>query len=105
MVKIDRLLLCDCAGSMKIDAESAQAATGASACKTCSNLCTKDMDIAAEALAKDGTSLIACAQTGCAFGRSRAGSPRNTPQGHQFFGRVSDRRSIRAGVGRGQAIV
>lgn len=62
MVKIDRLLLCDCAASMKIDAVTAQAASGATACKTCSNLCTTNMDTAAAALKEEGTTLIACAQ-------------------------------------------
>jgi len=72
MLKPDRLLLCDCAGSMKIDAQSAQAATGASEVKTCSHLCTGDMDIAADALAQDGTTLIACAQQANLFADLKA---------------------------------
>lgn len=62
MVKVDRLLLCDCAGSMKIDVDTAKSATGAAEVKTCSHLCMGDIDIAATALATEGSTLIACAQ-------------------------------------------
>lgn len=67
MQRIDRLLLCDCEGSMKIDAKTAQAATGADSCKSCSQLCTQDLDVAAGALAEDGTTIIACAQQASLF--------------------------------------
>jgi len=62
MVKIDRLLLCDCEGSMKIDAKIAKTAVGASDVKTCTHLCTSQMDIAAEALSGEGVTMVACGQ-------------------------------------------
>lgn len=67
MVKVDRLLLCDCAGSMKIDAESAKASVGAEKVKTCSRLCMDEIDLAAAELAQDGTTLIACGQQASLF--------------------------------------
>lgn len=62
MVKPDRLLLCDCEGSMKIEGDSAQNAAGAASVKLCSNLCTDQLDIAAGALGQEGTTCIACGQ-------------------------------------------
>ena len=62
MVKPDRLLLCDCDGSMKLDAKSATSASGAGSVKTCSNLCTEQLDVAAEALGLEGKTCIACGQ-------------------------------------------
>ena len=62
MTKIDRLLLCDCAGTMRIDAASAAAGAGAAAVKTCSTLCMGDIDIAEKALSEAGAVMIACGQ-------------------------------------------
>ncbi|RKF12657.1 4Fe-4S dicluster domain-containing protein [Roseovarius spongiae] len=62
MTKPDRLLLCSCAGSMSIDAKTAQAATGAGEVRQCSALCTAELDVARQALAGDGVTLIACGQ-------------------------------------------
>lgn len=47
---------------MKIDAASAQSAIGAADVQTCEALCTREVDLAAEALAQEGTTLIACGQ-------------------------------------------
>jgi len=62
MTKIDRLLLCDCAGTMKTETETAGAAVQADRVRRCSKLCTDDIDIAAKALGAPGTTLIACEQ-------------------------------------------
>ncbi|MEZ5716293.1 MAG: 4Fe-4S binding protein [Paracoccaceae bacterium] len=62
MKAIDRLLLCDCAGTQKIDPESAAKAVRAGAVKACSELCMGDIDLAQAALGEAGTVMIACGQ-------------------------------------------
>ncbi|MDQ2092186.1 4Fe-4S dicluster domain-containing protein [Marimonas arenosa] len=62
MTKTTSLLLCDCAGTMRLDADSAGAAVGAERVKTCSRLCTGDVDLAQTALEGDGRVMIACGQ-------------------------------------------
>lgn len=72
MMKVDRLLLCDCAGTMSIDADSAGDSIGAQTVKTCSQLCMGEIDFAARALEQDGTTLIACQQQAALFRDLRA---------------------------------
>ena len=62
MSRIERLLLCTCEGSMKVDPVTAAAALGGVEVKTARHLCTGDMDVATAALRGDGTTLIACGQ-------------------------------------------
>ena len=66
MPKIDRAILCDCAGSMSVDAGSAGAALAAEV-RTCTALCTDEAGLAEAALAADGTTLIACGQMAGVF--------------------------------------
>lgn len=58
----DRLLLCSCDASMRVDPKTAGAATGATRVSRCDRLCTADLDTATQALRQDGTTLIACGQ-------------------------------------------
>ncbi len=62
MAKIERLLLCNCEGSMQLDPDTAAAALGGAEVKTATRLCTGDADVAASALEQDGNTLIACGQ-------------------------------------------
>ena len=62
MAKIDRLLICDCAGSMVLDEASAGAAVKAGTVTRCTALCEGQIARAEAALAQDGVTLIACAQ-------------------------------------------
>ena len=62
MAKIERLLLCTCEGTQRIDAATASAALGGAQVKETSHLCTRDLDMAERALAQDGTTMIACGQ-------------------------------------------
>ena len=62
MANVDRLLLCSCANTMEVDGDSAAAALGATSTKICNELCGRDIEIAAGALAQEGTTVIACAQ-------------------------------------------
>ncbi|KIT15715.1 4Fe-4S binding protein [Jannaschia aquimarina] len=61
-----QIVLCDCAGSQDIDADGLSSATGLSASKACSHLCTRQIDVAAKAL-KAGDALIACTQEADTF--------------------------------------
>lgn len=67
MAKFTRLLMCSCEGTMTIDPESASAALGGIDAKRSDRLCTADLDVAAKALAQDGTTLIACGQMAALF--------------------------------------
>ena len=59
----DSILLCDCAGTMKLDREAIAKATGCTCSRVHSTLCTTELQSAAEALkASQGTVLIACQQ-------------------------------------------
>jgi len=62
MTRTDRVLLCNCNGSMSTDVETARAATGAENVRQCTRLCTVELDRAQDALAQDGVTLIACSQ-------------------------------------------
>ena len=62
MTNIQRVVLCNCEGSMQIDPESASAALGGAKVIPAKNACTGDIDVAAKALEQDGTTLIACGQ-------------------------------------------
>ncbi len=67
MTKVDRLLLCSCAGSQAIDPKTAGAAIGAENVITASRLCEAELDTAGAALAKPGTTVIACGQMAALF--------------------------------------
>ncbi|MGB8621590.1 MAG: (4Fe-4S)-binding protein, partial [Paracoccaceae bacterium] len=56
------LLLCDCEGTMTLDADALARAVGAGKVRTSSTLCMDDLDKAAKALAGDGPVMIACGQ-------------------------------------------
>ncbi len=60
--KIDHLLICDCAGSMKLDETSAGAALKAGKVTRCTALCEGQVARAETALSQEGTTLIACGQ-------------------------------------------
>ncbi len=62
MPKITTLIVCDCAGTMAPDADLLQKACGAGRVKRCTMACTRDLDVAARALAGEDTVLIACGQ-------------------------------------------
>ncbi|MBM7066961.1 4Fe-4S binding protein [Actibacterium sp. 188UL27-1] len=62
MVKIARAVLCNCAGSQQVDAESAALALPGAEVSTCEAACMGDLDVAERSLAADGTTLIACGQ-------------------------------------------
>ncbi len=68
MAAIDRLILCDCAGSMTVNAETAAKAAQAGSVKTCSELCGGDIELARAALSGEGSTLIACGQMAGLFG-------------------------------------
>lgn len=57
-----RLLLCSCAGSQRIDPETARHAAGAAEVRSFTRLCEAEIDAAAEAFRADGTTLVACGQ-------------------------------------------
>ena len=67
MAKITRMLLCSCEGTMRVDPESAATAVGGPEVRTSDRLCTVDLDMAAKALADDGTTLVACGQMATLF--------------------------------------
>lgn len=67
MKRIDRLLLCSCAGSQSIDEASAKAATGAAEVQRIDALCEGEIDVAAAALGLNGVTVLACAQQAALF--------------------------------------
>ncbi len=67
MAAIERVLLCSCEDTMQIDAETASAALSDAVVRTATRLCTGDIDVAAQALEQDGTTLIACGQMATLF--------------------------------------
>ncbi|MCG6883483.1 MAG: 4Fe-4S binding protein [Silicimonas sp.] len=67
MAKIERLLLCSCDDSMRIDARTAAAGLGEVEVMTATALCTSDIDIAGAALGREGTTLVACGQMAALF--------------------------------------
>lgn len=62
MAKAKHLLVCDCEGTMTLDAEALRKAAGAETVRKTTALCMGDMDVAAKALSGDGPVLIACGQ-------------------------------------------
>ncbi|MXQ06334.1 4Fe-4S dicluster domain-containing protein [Alphaproteobacteria bacterium GH1-50] len=62
MAKIERVILCSCESTMETDPESASAALAGASVLRATRACTGDTDVAAKALAEDGTTLIACGQ-------------------------------------------
>jgi ferredoxin len=56
-----RLILCDCEGSQKIDAQGLSAATGLSCSRVHTALCTREIESAATAI-QAGDAIIACGQ-------------------------------------------
>ncbi|RMH48523.1 MAG: 4Fe-4S dicluster domain-containing protein [Alphaproteobacteria bacterium] len=69
MTERPRILLCDCGGTMPLDAKAIAKATGARVEAPCSRLCTDEIAKAAEALAADngGPVVIACRQEAPVF--------------------------------------
>jgi len=61
MAKVDTLFLCSCEGSMTVDPESAQKASGATAVKQVTALCAREIGIA-ETASADGNTVVACGQ-------------------------------------------
>ncbi len=57
-----RILLCDCAGSQSIDGGAIERATGLPCSKVYSNLCTRQIDRAAEAISNSTEPLVVCCQ-------------------------------------------
>lgn len=67
MARIDRLILCDCEGSMALDPETAARASGAAEVIRASRLCTDEIERAAKALSAGGRTLVACGQMAARF--------------------------------------
>ncbi len=65
--KVDRIILCNCEGSQSVDASSVKTVSGVGDVKTCTHLCTDEIDIAAEGLTGQGPTLIACGQQSALF--------------------------------------
>ena len=61
-----KLLLCDCAGTQKIDKEGISQACGVPCSKVATSLCTDQIEIAAQAM-EEGDVLIACQQERAVF--------------------------------------
>ncbi len=61
-----KLLLCDCGGSQTLDADGIATATGLACSKLHTALCTRELDLAAAALA-DGDAIVACGQEAPVF--------------------------------------
>ena len=61
-----RLILCDCEGSQKIDAQGLGAATGLSCSRVHSALCTREIESAAKLIA-EGDVVVACGQEQARF--------------------------------------
>lgn len=61
MTKADRVLLCSCNRSMSTDTDLARTATGAEDVRQCHALCTADLELAEDAMSKEGVTVIACA--------------------------------------------
>jgi len=68
MAQPQTLLLCSCDGTMSVDVETARAAAGAQTVQRVNNLCTADLEVAAEALRTDGRTVVACGQMARLFG-------------------------------------
>ncbi len=63
-----KLLLCDCEGSQRIDRDALTRATGLEAGRVHSHLCTRQIDLAAEAMADpDAEVIVACGQEARTF--------------------------------------
>ncbi len=58
----DILLLCDCAGSMRLDDEPLLAASGADRLVRCTEACGRDLDMVARALGEGRRVILACEQ-------------------------------------------
>ncbi len=61
-----KLLLCDCAGTQTLDADGIARAAGLACSRVHTALCTREIDLAAEALAT-GETIVACAQEAQTF--------------------------------------
>ncbi|MDW4548657.1 4Fe-4S binding protein [Defluviimonas sp. D31] len=73
-----RLLLCDCLGSQKIDAEALAKATGLAVSRVHSALCTGEIAAAAKALGEEEV-VVACAQEAARFAELAAEIDRPAP--------------------------
>ena len=62
----ERLVLCDCRGSMSLDADGLSRATGLEAAAPCAELCGRDAGVAQAAI-RDGGAVIGCAQEAARF--------------------------------------
>ena len=67
MTKVETLIACDCAGTMTLDDDSLQRATGAAHLRRCTRACTQDLDVVTRALTGDGPVMIACGQEAARF--------------------------------------
>ena len=61
-----KLILCDCAGTMTLEASAIAKATGLSCTRVHSALCTRELELAAETL-NSGDVVIACGQETAIF--------------------------------------
>ncbi|MDU8942056.1 4Fe-4S binding protein [Ovoidimarina sediminis] len=73
-----KLLLCDCAGTQTLDREGIAKATGLACSKIHTGLCTRELDLAAEAL-RGGDVIVACQQEADTFEALAEEVGANTP--------------------------
>lgn len=74
----ERVLLCDCLGSQKIDATAIERATGLTCSRVHTALCTRQIDLAARAIAEDEV-IVACGQESQRFSELAADLGRPAP--------------------------
>lgn len=74
-----RVMLCDCAGSQKIDGEALADATGFETSRVCTALCTKELNLLQDALTA-GDVVVACQQEAPVFDALAASLDRPAPQ-------------------------
>ena len=76
--KIEKLLLCDCEGSQKVDRAALADATGLKCSKVYSELCIKNLDIVEKAI-KSGDTAICCEQQSSIFDEIAADIDKDSP--------------------------
>ena len=76
--KIEKLLLCDCEGSQKVDRAALAHATGLKCSKVYSELCIKNLDIVEKAI-KSGDTAICCEQQSSIFDEIAADIDKDSP--------------------------
>ena len=76
--KIEKLLLCDCEGSQKVDSTALADATGLKCSKVYSELCIKNLDIVEKAI-QSGDTAICCEQQSSIFDEIAGNIDKDSP--------------------------